>query len=104
MGLQNMCGKSKEEYEQIPGIPPHMGEGLYMYVEHGILPGSFLTAVLCNDLKQSFQCADHINRACLETWAQIMTWCVPGVCQGSPEIVKEYKAKKQMEREEKKNG
>ena len=33
-----------------------------LYIERGIATGSFLQAVLCNDLKMSFANADHINQ------------------------------------------
>ena len=31
-------------------IPEHMRGGIERYVNHGIPPGSFLTAIICNDL------------------------------------------------------
>ena len=93
----NMGGKTEEEYKTIPGIPQHMTGALYRYVEHGIGPGSFLTAVLCNDLKQAIQCADIKNIQCLKEWAQVMTWCVPAECQGSAELVKDWLLKKRKE-------
>ena len=32
-------------------ISDHMMEGIMRYIDHGINPGDFLTAVICNDLK-----------------------------------------------------
>ncbi len=100
MELENMFGKSEEEYAQIPGIPEHITGALYRYVEHGIGPGSFLSAVLCNDFKQAVHCADEMNLMCLVQWVHVMTWCVPGSCQGSPELVDEWMANKRIEKEE----
>jgi len=43
-------------------IPEHIRESVKGYVEKGIPVGSFLTAVICNDLRESFAMADDINR------------------------------------------
>ena len=104
MELQNMGGKTEEEYATIPGIPSYMTSALYRYVEHGIGPGSFLTAVLCNDLKQAVRCADIDNMGCLREWVEVMTWCVPVDCQGSPKIVDEWMNRKRAERGENEEG
>ena len=40
--------------------PEQMQHGLKMYLEHGIEPGSFLTAVLKNDLMRAMGQPDHI--------------------------------------------
>jgi hypothetical protein len=42
-------------------IPEHMIDGVRHYIENGIEPGSFLSAVLQNDLRQAVECADEIN-------------------------------------------
>jgi hypothetical protein len=42
-------------------IPEHMIGGLRRYIEDGIPPGSFLRAVLCNDLRRAVECADSAN-------------------------------------------
>lgn len=42
-------------------IPPHMREGLQLYLESGVRPGSFLSAVLCNNLMGAVACADETN-------------------------------------------
>ena len=47
------------------GIPAYMHDGLIFYYENGIPPGSFLTAVINNDLKEACTRADDINRHCL---------------------------------------
>jgi hypothetical protein len=57
------------------------------YVNQGILPGSFLEAVLCNDLKQACACADTDNRRQLFEIVQYLYWEVPSLCWGSPERV-----------------
>ena len=43
-------------------IPEHMRAGLRRYIENGIAPGDFLSAVLCNDLREACGRADEHNR------------------------------------------
>ena len=49
---------NKYTYNQ---IPEHMMAGLKRYLENGILPGGFLTAVIENDLFAACDRADDIN-------------------------------------------
>lgn len=42
-------------------LPKHMQGTVRRYIEDGILPGSFLTAVICNKLQESFTYADETN-------------------------------------------
>ena len=53
------------------GIPSYMHNGITLYYEHGIEPGSFLTAVINNDLKEAVGRADDTNRHCLYNY---MMW------------------------------
>jgi hypothetical protein len=62
-------------------------EAILRYVEHRILPGDFLYAVLTNDLRGAFGRADSYNRASL---FQIVQFChceIPASCWGSVEKV-----------------
>jgi hypothetical protein len=43
-------------------VPIHNADGLLRYFADHIPPGSFLLAVLCNDLKAACMCADETNR------------------------------------------
>lgn len=66
-----------------PFLPEHMRRGMQNYLEHGIEPGSFLSAVLCNDLKGAVGAADHIN---LQYLTNIVAYCyneIPAECWGS---------------------
>ena len=64
-------------------LPAHNRAGMQRYIEHGIAPGSFLSAVLSNDLMGALGKADEVNRA------QIFDICVflyneaPAGCYGS---------------------
>ena len=42
-------------------IPEYMQQGINLYIENGIRPGDFLTAVICNDLKMTYLYADDTN-------------------------------------------
>lgn len=73
-----------------PYLPPHMVDGIKLYVEHGIEPGSFMYAVLTNDLRGAIGRADHINQNHI---ADIVSWLtseVPSACWGSPERVRNW--------------
>lgn len=68
-------------------IPDHMHDALRSYLEMGLLPGSFLTAVLENDLKGAFGAADHINASRLKDYVSFLSNFAPSSCWGSPEKV-----------------
>lgn len=63
-----------------PHLPHHMHDAMKLYVQSGIEPGSFLTAVLCNDLKESVVRADSINILYL---TNIVSYCYNFLPQGS---------------------
>jgi len=50
------------------GIPEYMHGGLIRYYENGINPGSFLTSLLNNDLKETFGRADDTNKYCIRNY------------------------------------
>ncbi len=64
-------------------LPPHMREGLVLYMQHGVQPGGFLYAVLTNDFQGAHMKADSINRTYLSQWAEYMHWYCPSICCGS---------------------
>lgn len=66
-------------------VPEHMRDGISRYIEQGIRPGSFLTAVVQNDLREAIGHADDINLTALPT---IVAWFynyAPALCWGSTE-------------------
>jgi hypothetical protein len=69
------------------GIPEHMIGTLVRYVDHGIRPGSFLTAVLSNDLMEALGRADDENRHSLHRYGQFLYSVAPSGCFRSPEAV-----------------
>jgi hypothetical protein len=77
--------KSDEENYSI--LPAHMRDGARMYIEQGVPPGGFLTAVLSNDFKGAFGRADETNLRHMQAWAQWVVWNCPSIAQGSAEKV-----------------
>jgi hypothetical protein len=74
-------------YEKYPG---GTAEGAKLWIENRIMPGSFLTAVIENNLREALGCADEYNRAAL---FEIVSWWyneAPSSCWGSPEKAKEW--------------
>lgn len=71
-------------------VPEHMRDGLKMYFDLGVMPGSFMTAVLSNDLRESFGRADEINRHRLFDIVSFLWMYAPASCWGSPEKVRDW--------------
>ena len=72
-------------------VPVHyMLSGMKRYVEQGIMPGSFLTAVLCNDLKEAVAHADAGNIEELVEWVRFCWNELPASIWGSHEKVKAH--------------
>ena len=69
------------------GLPAHMQDAMRMYIEDGIEPGGFLSAVLENNLMRAFGRADSINAAHIKDYCAFLYNDVPGNCHGSPDIV-----------------
>jgi hypothetical protein len=51
-------------------LPEHMREGARLYIEQGVEPGGFMTAVLCNNLVDAFGKADDINTLYMANWVR----------------------------------
>jgi len=65
-------------------------EAIERYVKHQCRPGSFLEAVLRNNLKEAFMCADENN---IKYMFDIVNYCynkIPSQCWGSEEEVKAW--------------
>ena len=76
--MSTMNGKQiRQLIEEVSGIyyiPEHTAQSLIDYVEHGWQPGSFLTAVLENDLEGAAFHADPQNKRYLANIAMIVRW------------------------------
>lgn len=68
-------------------LPRHMRDGMRLYIENRIPPGSFLMAVLSNDLMDAFGRADDVNRHRLFDFYVWLYNYAPSGCYGSRENV-----------------
>jgi len=84
MNLQEALAKSS--------IPDYMHGGLIRYIENRIRPGSFLTAVLTNDLQGAVAAADETNRDLIPHYIVFLFNWAPHESWGSPEKVKAWLA------------
>lgn len=71
-------------------LPEHMRDPFRLYIEKGIPGGSFLTAVVSNDLKGAFGRADDINRARMFDTVAFLVNEAPIGSYGSPERVADW--------------
>jgi len=71
-------------------IPEYMREGLIKYIEDGVEPGSFLLAVLENDLSNAVGRADHNNMKNIPAYAYFLYNFAPHICWGSKEKVRKW--------------
>lgn len=67
--------------------------GIFAWVSDGRPPGSFLTAVLCNDLKEACARADDHNRYALFDIVFYLYNECPSLCWGSYEKVDAWEKK-----------
>lgn len=74
-------------------IPEHMREGVDLWISRGVKPGSFLRAVLENNLWKAIGKADVINARCLPQIISFFYNEAPSPCWGSPEKVKAWAAR-----------
>ena len=78
-------------------IPEDMMKSLNEYVEEGKPTGSFLRAILANDLIKAITGAHERNLPLIKEYALYVHWELPSNCHGSYEIVKEWIRKKREE-------
>lgn len=71
-------------------IPERMMSAINLYIEHGIAPGDFLTAVICNDLKEAVGRADEENLPLIPTYVSYFYNELPFTCWGSVEKMNEW--------------
>ena len=68
-------------------IPRDTKSGIDRYVDHGVPTGSFLRAVLSNDLFEAIIKADSDNQLALAAICRYVYDYTPNTCHGSPEAV-----------------
>lgn len=70
-------------YDSVP--VDYMAGAVQRYVERGFEPGSFMQAILCNDLISAVGRADAFNRMYILEWVEWIDLNLPGNCWGSVE-------------------
>ena len=76
-------------------LPERMRPGILRYLNDGVIPGSFLKAVLENDLVGALGAADDTNRALIWHYTNMLYNAFPARglgCWGSPEAVQDWAA------------
>lgn len=73
------------------GLPNHMIMPFKRYIEHGIPPGGFGTAVICNKLFEAFARADGINTARMKDIVSFFYNEAPSLCWGSEEKMNDWR-------------
>lgn len=73
------------DFEDLPD--PALAPELRAFVTEGRLPGTFLLALVCNDLRGAVAAADELNRARLSDWVTYCEEHLPIASWGSPVIV-----------------
>lgn len=71
-------------------IPFHTQDALNRYYEQGLMPGGFLTAVLCNDLFRAVSAADPYNIVALKDICMFVYNEMPAKCWGSAERMRAW--------------
>lgn len=71
-------------------LPEGLRAGMMNYIDNGVLPGSFLQAVLSNNLTESFARADDKNRVRMFEIVSFMYNEAPASCWGSKEKVRKW--------------
>jgi hypothetical protein len=71
-------------------LPDYMWDGIRLYMAHGVKPGQFMCAVLCNDLTAAVAHADISNKAALATWVDFFFQELPVAAWGHPERVEKW--------------
>lgn len=71
-------------------LPTSLQLGMKLYIERGILPGGFLTAMLENNLVKTFERADRKNRVMVFEYLSFLCNEAPATCWGSPGSVNRW--------------
>lgn len=78
---------SRHYADNVKMLPEHMQEGVLMWINHGIMTGSFMTAIMENDFLNAVGQADETNKRALHTWATFLYCYAPRGSFGSKENV-----------------
>ena len=70
-------------------LPIHCRSSIYRYLMFGQPLGSFLSAVMSNELTESFSNADNVNEFAMKRYAQFLYSSCPTTMWGSRAIVED---------------
>ena len=73
-------------------VPEHTQHALENYIIHGLQPGGFVTAVLCNNLIKAASSCDHLNQQYLSDIAKWVFHAAPIGCWGDERTIARWVA------------
>ena len=76
--------------QDLLALPERMRGGIQRYLDHGIPPGHFMTAVISNDLREACARADDENRTLLFEYIKFFYCHAPAGSWGSEENFKAW--------------
>ena len=79
-------------------IPANMMDAVKRYIDHGIQPGSFLTGVISNNLREAVSNADDENLRNIPAYMGYFYNEAPSACWGSPEQMSQWIQSKRDEK------
>ena len=79
------------EDEKQYDIPPAIKRAIDLHEQEGRTCGSFVTALLQNDLREAVGRADRYSMDAMKEIMQYLDWEIQGRCWGSPSAVKEWR-------------
>lgn len=71
-------------------IPDYMHDGIMLWLEKGIQPGSFLTAVIENDLRSAVAEADDHNIYLIPDYVRFFYNYMPHLSWGKPGAIEQW--------------
>lgn len=71
-------------------IPDYTMKAIKEYANNRVPPGGFLTAILSNNLSESFGRADHNNLQAIHAIVSYCIWEIPSTCWGSSDKVRQW--------------
>ena len=82
--------KLETEHINYDMLPEHCRDGMRRYIEHGVIPESFLQAMICNEFVETCVQADPNNLYELKGCAMFLYWEIPGLAWKSEERMKAW--------------
>lgn len=79
-------------------IPERMLSAIHAYIDGGVIPGGFLRAVICNNMREACCLADEENLQNLPAYVKYFYNNAPGICWGSKERMRAWVTAKEEAR------